>query len=203
VQAESLLEWVRRGEGGGRIEIDVVSAGAAHGPKRLESRSCERWPRTSGRAKHLWSVGCTGRRYWRVASARGLHARISAHTCFFPCSVRTEGMRPHFRPAQGYGSWMYASWSGLRAGRARTVPQLNWPSRRRGGHYCGHMSADSRNDAELLEAWRGGDQRAGEKLFDRHAESVARFFENKTGDRAEDLVQATFLRMVRAATESA
>jgi RNA polymerase sigma factor (sigma-70 family) len=51
-------------------------------------------------------------------------------------------------------------------------------------------------DAELLAAWRRGDQRAGECLFDRHADAIARFFENKVRHGAEDLTQATFLRML-------
>lgn len=51
-------------------------------------------------------------------------------------------------------------------------------------------------DAELLAAWRDGDQAAGERLFDRHADAVARFFENKVSRGAEDLTQATFLRML-------
>jgi RNA polymerase sigma-70 factor (ECF subfamily) len=51
-------------------------------------------------------------------------------------------------------------------------------------------------DAELLEAWRGGEQAAGEQLFDRHADAVARFFENKVARGAEDLVQAAFVRML-------
>jgi RNA polymerase sigma factor (sigma-70 family) len=51
-------------------------------------------------------------------------------------------------------------------------------------------------DDELLAAWRGGDQAAGERLFDRHADAIARFFENKVTRGAEDLVQAAFLRML-------
>lgn len=56
------------------------------------------------------------------------------------------------------------------------------------------MSAPS--DANLLEAWRGGDDRAGELLFNRHGAAIARFFENKVRVGAEDLVQATFLAMI-------
>lgn len=52
------------------------------------------------------------------------------------------------------------------------------------------------SDAELLEAWRQGDDRSGEHLFDRHGAAVARFFENKVRLGAEDLVQATFLTMI-------
>jgi RNA polymerase sigma factor (sigma-70 family) len=52
-------------------------------------------------------------------------------------------------------------------------------------------------DAELFEAWRAGDDRAGNELFERHFESVFRFFRNKLDDGAEDLVQQTFLACVR------
>lgn len=56
--------------------------------------------------------------------------------------------------------------------------------------------SDEGEDAELLEAWRRGDQAAGERLFDRNADAIARFFENKVRLGAEDLIQATFLRMI-------
>jgi RNA polymerase sigma factor (sigma-70 family) len=52
-------------------------------------------------------------------------------------------------------------------------------------------------DAELFEAWRAGDDRAGNDLFERHFEAVFRFFRNKLDDGAEDLVQQTFLACVR------
>ena len=58
--------------------------------------------------------------------------------------------------------------------------------------------ADWHIDAALLEAWRGGDDRAGERLFDRHADAVVRFFENKVRDGPEDLTQTTFLRMLES-----
>ncbi|MCA9708516.1 MAG: sigma-70 family RNA polymerase sigma factor [Myxococcales bacterium] len=60
----------------------------------------------------------------------------------------------------------------------------------------GPSVAQTGQDAELLDAWRSGDQAAGERLFDRHADAVARFFENKVCRGAEDLTQATFLRMI-------
>ncbi len=52
------------------------------------------------------------------------------------------------------------------------------------------------DDAELLEQWRAGDRKAGEALFDRHFDAVARFFRNKVGDEASDLVQQTFMACV-------
>jgi len=57
------------------------------------------------------------------------------------------------------------------------------------------VSLDWSIDAELLEAWRGGRQSAGRELVDRHFDAVARFFHNKIGAGAEDLVQQTFLAL--------
>ena len=51
-------------------------------------------------------------------------------------------------------------------------------------------------DNELLAAWRGGDNLAGNRLFERHHRSILRFFTNKVGPDCEDLVQATFLACV-------
>ncbi len=48
-------------------------------------------------------------------------------------------------------------------------------------------------DGELLESWRAGDKQAGKRLFARHYEAVDRFFRNKAGEDAPDLVQKTFL----------
>ena len=56
----------------------------------------------------------------------------------------------------------------------------------------------SSSDFELLEAWRGGDDRAGRVLFARHFDSIYRFFRSKIGEEiAEDLTQQTFLGCVR------
>jgi RNA polymerase sigma factor (sigma-70 family) len=51
-------------------------------------------------------------------------------------------------------------------------------------------------DVELLEAWRGGERRAGEQLFERHYAAVARFFRNKLEFGVDDLIQRTFLACV-------
>ncbi len=51
-------------------------------------------------------------------------------------------------------------------------------------------------DLELLEAWRGGDRQAGEELFERHFDAIARFFRNKVDDGIDDLIQRTFLACV-------
>ena len=50
------------------------------------------------------------------------------------------------------------------------------------------------DDPALLARWRGGDRRAGDTLFQRHFNSVRRFFRSKVGpSHAEDLIQRTFL----------
>jgi RNA polymerase sigma-70 factor (ECF subfamily) len=49
------------------------------------------------------------------------------------------------------------------------------------------------DDAALLAAWAGGDKRAGEALVLVHYDGIVRFFRNKAGEQADDLVQRTFL----------
>lgn len=53
-------------------------------------------------------------------------------------------------------------------------------------------------DLELLGAWREGDTKAGNALFDRYFDALFRFFRNKVQDGAEDLVQQTFLALVQS-----
>ncbi len=53
-------------------------------------------------------------------------------------------------------------------------------------------------DLVLLEQWRDGDKRAGQELFQRHFESVYRFFEHKCRGEADDLVQRAFFQCVRS-----
>ncbi len=53
-------------------------------------------------------------------------------------------------------------------------------------------------DAALYEAWKGGDRRAGEALFERYFDPIYRFFESKTHADPGDLVQRTFLGCVEA-----
>lgn len=60
------------------------------------------------------------------------------------------------------------------------------------GGYPGGVEAE-RGDIELLQAWRAGDDAAGEALFARHFASIARFFRNKIQGDIEELVQRTFL----------
>lgn len=56
-------------------------------------------------------------------------------------------------------------------------------------------SGDERQDLDLIEAWRAGDQRAASALVARHAPAVARFAAS-CGERREvdELVQDTFVR---------
>ncbi len=54
------------------------------------------------------------------------------------------------------------------------------------------------DDGELLAAWAGGDKAAGAQLFDRHFGPLSRFFRNKAGDAADDLIQQTLLGCVEA-----
>jgi RNA polymerase sigma-70 factor (ECF subfamily) len=51
-------------------------------------------------------------------------------------------------------------------------------------------------DVELLEQWRQGDLAAGELLFERYYDQVARFFRGKVSDDIADLVQETFVACV-------
>lgn len=53
-------------------------------------------------------------------------------------------------------------------------------------------------DDELLAAWRAGDGRAGEQLFDRHFKALTRFFRNKARGEIDDLIQSTVLGMLEA-----
>lgn len=54
------------------------------------------------------------------------------------------------------------------------------------------------DDYVLVDRWRGGDQAAGQELFQRHFDSISRFFETKCEAEADELVQATFLACLRA-----
>ena len=58
-------------------------------------------------------------------------------------------------------------------------------------------AGDEDSDAELLRRWRSGDRRAGEQLVRRHHASIDRFFLHKLGLAGEDLVQETFLGLLK------
>jgi RNA polymerase sigma factor (sigma-70 family) len=53
-----------------------------------------------------------------------------------------------------------------------------------------------RDDIELLDAWRAGEEAAGNELFDRHFDDLYGFFRGKARDGVDDLVQKTFLACV-------
>lgn len=53
-------------------------------------------------------------------------------------------------------------------------------------------------DEELLAAWSRGDETAGRALFERYYKLLARFFANKVGPEAPELIQQTFLRCVES-----
>jgi len=57
-------------------------------------------------------------------------------------------------------------------------------------------AATAKSDIELLDDWRDGDTRAGNELFNRHFDSVCRFFANKAPNEVDDLIQRTFLACV-------
>jgi RNA polymerase sigma factor (sigma-70 family) len=56
-------------------------------------------------------------------------------------------------------------------------------------------------DLDLLEQWRAGDADGGQALFERHFDSIYGFFETKCPAEADELVQATFLAVLRAKTQ--
>lgn len=74
------------------------------------------------------------------------------------------------------------------------------PTARRESH-AGHRdrwlrreAAEGALDGSLLGAWKRGDERAGARLYRRHAGAVQRFLRNKVAERdVADLMQATFL----------
>lgn len=51
-------------------------------------------------------------------------------------------------------------------------------------------------DVELLQQWRNGDMAAGEILFERYYDPIARFFRCKVAADIADLVQETFVACV-------
>ncbi|MEM7157084.1 MAG: RNA polymerase sigma factor [Myxococcota bacterium] len=58
------------------------------------------------------------------------------------------------------------------------------------------MDSPGGADLELLESWRGGDGRAGERLLAKHFERIRLYFRTKYPEAHEDLLQETFSRVV-------
>lgn len=54
------------------------------------------------------------------------------------------------------------------------------------------------SDFELIDAWRSGDQAAGNALVERHFDAVYAFFRTKLDREVDDLVQGTFMACVEA-----
>lgn len=59
------------------------------------------------------------------------------------------------------------------------------------------VEAEEEDDRELLARWRDGDNRAGNRLFDRHFRALLRFFRNKVDTDVEDRIQETLIACVR------
>ncbi len=59
------------------------------------------------------------------------------------------------------------------------------------------LAAAAPSDEDLLTAWREGDLRAGEQLFDRHFAALFRFFGTKAAEAAQDLTQDTLAACVK------
>ena len=55
------------------------------------------------------------------------------------------------------------------------------------------VSTPRQSDVELLQAWRSGDAKSGERLFDRHFSALNGFFRAKLAHGVEDCVQQTLL----------
>ncbi len=53
-------------------------------------------------------------------------------------------------------------------------------------------------DAELLLAWRAGDEQAGRALVERHIEGLYAFFRSKLAGEVDDHIQRVFLSLVEA-----
>lgn len=81
----------------------------------------------------------------------------------------------------------------LPAGKRLTIPP---PQRLLYGHMIEPVrSVDDPPDAELIARWKTGDQRAAQKLVERHASALARFAVScGARDEVDELVQDTFVR---------
>jgi RNA polymerase sigma-70 factor (ECF subfamily) len=72
----------------------------------------------------------------------------------------------------------------------RRLPHGRMTGSSRGGSNKDHLL-----DADLVERWKAGDQRAAAELVDRHASALARFASScGARDEIEELVQDTFVR---------
>lgn len=60
------------------------------------------------------------------------------------------------------------------------------------------MTRSVDDDFALLLRWRADDRQAGEQLCAKYFDEIYRFFEYKIAEKADDLVQQTFMACVRA-----
>lgn len=75
------------------------------------------------------------------------------------------------------------------AARGRSPPRLAAVAR---GLLQPAPVADPPTDVALLQAWRAGDNQAGNALLERHFFAIYRFFDRNVGEDVEDLTQRTF-----------
>ncbi len=57
------------------------------------------------------------------------------------------------------------------------------------------------SDMELFDRWCADDLRAGNELFERHFQSMQRFFDRKIENDSHDLIQETFLACIKSRTQ--
>src|SRR5689334_12294264 len=60
------------------------------------------------------------------------------------------------------------------------------------------MTDALRNENDLLARWRAGDRAAGEVLMQRYRAILCRFFQRRTSENVEELVQDTLMACLRA-----
>lgn len=83
--------------------------------------------------------------------------------------------------------------------KVRSIPGAWGLVRPRAVGRAGILAGVAQTDEELLEAWRGGDTKAGTLVFRRFFPQCRRFFVNKVAERdVEDLLQRTFTAMVES-----
>lgn len=75
------------------------------------------------------------------------------------------------------------------------------------GSTCGHKGMEglvSDTELECLNAWRNGNQVAGQRLYERYQPELRRFFANKAlAEQVDDLCQKTWLAVVEVQSKGA
>lgn len=84
--------------------------------------------------------------------------------------------------------------------RVATATDLNIPLSHQSSEVMTAVASEQATDAQLVEAWRGGEEAAAGTLVRRHAAAVGRFLSARgaDGDDLDDLVQETFIKAFRA-----